>query len=564
VTVAPKNELGVGNTLQEKTLEKPYDLPGDAIGDFEVSLLYLGPSSGTVPTSTGQAWSYPGIPYPTIENSALTALGHVKWPYDPCTIPIPDDPENWVSDTAGFYYIDQATGTDTGRTYGNPNAPRLTIPSSIDTSAKIVISGAYDTQHDGNRTITGTSSAPAFVVGRNGGVLTNKFVPNVASTHVVFEINGNWTASSFNGKLWPAGSYITIRNASLIADGSTQGIGGIITGSGGHYMIYNCTISGAGLPLTDDVESDTHGIKVSPTTKDVWIIDCDINENHGNAIQCGSNAGDLQERIWIAGCTADNNFQTAFWTKAGRHIVMSNCIATDHTLGGASGHGGFGTQYGCDNLWVIFCKASGGYEGFQGRSSSGGVGDVYVIGNLFYDNFLSGNPGSVSGNNSNAAQSYGSQPVHLLHNTLWNNSGGHYKIPSINSTVVGNIVSKELESNHRLMQAYDPSYWQGAENIYETGGTYATADSSTPQTYATFVAAVASETDTIEATEAAIDFVSASNFHTNSGSVARSHSASHSIYDTFETLYGLSIKVDLDGNPRPSSGPWDAGCYQDT
>lgn len=43
----------------------------------------------------------------------------------------PGRPVDWSSEVPGYYFIDYSAGTNTGRTYGTPTAPRKTIPSTF-------------------------------------------------------------------------------------------------------------------------------------------------------------------------------------------------------------------------------------------------------------------------------------------------------------------------------------------------------------------------------------------------------------------------------------------------
>ena len=77
-----------------------------------------------------------GIPIPF--------TGTVSW--DDAT---PTRPSTWTSDSAGYYYINAQTGTDTARTYGNPTAPRRTIPSPVPAGSYIEVEDDFDILNGG-------------------------------------------------------------------------------------------------------------------------------------------------------------------------------------------------------------------------------------------------------------------------------------------------------------------------------------------------------------------------------------------------------------------------------
>jgi hypothetical protein len=79
----------------------------------------------------------------------------------------PARPSPWTSDTSGYYYVDASVGTDTGRTYGNPTAPRKTIPRPVPAGGYVEVHGTYDVVSAGQCWIqgAGTSAKPVWVVG---------------------------------------------------------------------------------------------------------------------------------------------------------------------------------------------------------------------------------------------------------------------------------------------------------------------------------------------------------------------------------------------------------------
>lgn len=53
-----------------------------------------------------------------------------------------------------------------------------------------------------------------------------------------------------------------------------------------------------------------------------------------------------------------------------------------------------------------------------------------------------------------------------------------------------------------------------------------------------------------------------SNYHLGSASSAVDAGVSPDLYPLFETLYGLSIETDRDGEARPQGAAWDIGAYE--
>ncbi|MCH7727802.1 MAG: hypothetical protein IH991_15175 [Planctomycetes bacterium] len=51
-------------------------------------------------------------------------------------------------------------------------------------------------------------------------------------------------------------------------------------------------------------------------------------------------------------------------------------------------------------------------------------------------------------------------------------------------------------------------------------------------------------------------------FRPKADSPSRDAGVPHAVYALFQSRYGLSIKVDRAGSPRPQGGGWDQGAYE--
>lgn len=522
-----------------------------------------------VPTALrrSNAWSYPGIPYPTESTSELVTLGYAAWPYDPCTIDTPTTPSPWTSDQAGFIYV-KDDGTDTGRTYGNPIAPRKTIPT-LSAGDVVVIDGDYTTSED-SLLLPGTSSNPVFITGASGtsARFRARFQLNASSNYYIVDgVDGWFPGSGSVGKTNMQGTYGCYRNCTLQSDETTVGYGSHNIGSGHHHMIYNCTISGAGY-LNTPTDVDTHGTKITPGVTDVWIIDSTYYNNSGDGVQIGDNVGTSRcERIFIGGCTAYGNRQVGFWSKTAQDVVFSNNVSYNHGGGVGGGGGGIGGQYDSDQIWVLFntTYSNSVNVSFQGRSAATSVTRYAVVGNLMYDNTAA--VASANDPNEEASlQNRGMLKPAIVDNTIVDVNAGIHSAVNTEHFVHGNIIDQPKETNGRSL--YAPSENGSGSSNYnvfinpeEIGWQDNSRDTLTQHNTDT-----GEDANSIDDTFANVAFVNSAgrNYHLDTGSVARNASIEHGIYAEFEARYGLSIKVDRDGNARPTSGSWDAGCYQDS
>src|SRR5580765_6812271 len=65
----------------------------------------------------------------------------------------PARPDPWTAPVIGYYYVNEASGTNVNNPYGFPAHPRKTIPQLLPAGAVVELSGTYNNRHDGGWTI---------------------------------------------------------------------------------------------------------------------------------------------------------------------------------------------------------------------------------------------------------------------------------------------------------------------------------------------------------------------------------------------------------------------------
>ncbi len=268
---------------------------------------------------------------------------------------------------------------------------------------------------------------------------------------------------------------------------------------------------------------------------------------------------------FIGGCTAFENRQSGVWCKASDNTIVSGCVFYDHTDEPGSSFG-LGGQYGFQNFWALFntlhSNAAGNFG--AGGTSVGTPDEVNIVGNLMYNQLTTlANPNDA--NEEACIKDRGSRNVSIVDNTIIDNQSGYHSPVSTQHDLHGNIIGDPKDSNGRSIYVTADSGGSSDYNVFEQTEEIGWNDNSR-DSLSQHNTDTGEDANSVADTTANIDFVNsgARNYHTNVGSVVRDVSIEHGVYAAFETLYGLDIRVDRTGKARPTSDPWDAGCYQDT
>jgi len=525
--------------------------------------------SPLVSRSPGGAIYYTGIPYITVGNN-LTAA----WPGDdPITTTRPALPSPWTSEQAGFYFVDNETGTDTARTYGDPTAPRATIPTTIPAGSIIVLDGIYDVYHGSpsNITFNGTQADPVWITAYNSGT------PPI--TRQKWEIDGTWTyidgihrasaspttdTDNFNWAMIDS-SYVTIKNCDLAGTQtvSNEGSGGLNVSTSSYILVYNNIIRDAGY-LDTAIDADKHGCNIN-TSDDCWVLDNTFYNISGDSIQIGGqdNAGATDSnRIYVGGNVGYGNRQNHIWVKEASDIIISGNTAYDMTGGiSGGGGGGYGGQYDHENVWFINNVV---HDSIFGITLQSGTGKEYVIGNVIYNTtgYDDGNPHLFS---AMLIRSGGDKSIHF--NTLYNNAGG-LNWPSINAgdkfthNIIGfpTVGTRQLYSPDTIGSStgeIDYNFWEGATQAISY-------NNSTINNLATFITNTTHSDNGVTGTSAVMTDPANEIFTLSNGSPCIDAGGSTAItaFTDFQTRYGQSIAEDFVATSKPYNTNFDIGAYE--
>ncbi len=532
----------------------------------------------TLSAKASKDWKPPiGIPEPS-----WGALGN------PIKLEAPTPPANWTSDVAGFYYVEQG-----GKNYGNgyPGNPRNAVPGTIPAGAVVFINGNYTGDLTGVYA-PGTEASPAWICGydpdKRPTLSRSKFTLNSCSYLFIDNINWDW-AGTGNGKVefGPSNNHIIFRNCVMSGVGSESGTSGADSENGGnvafyspssfgpleHIIFYKCLNTKSGNWLYASGDPDGHGLGLAGFVQDVWIVDCEFSYSSGCAIQfgTGTNGGEADatvcRRLYVGRCTAHHIAQTAFWAKRADTVIFSQCTA--HTIRrdapSSPNSGGFGSQYGTRNMWLIGCEVYNCQTAVGLGSNSLGAGanatPLYIVGCLFHKiHDLNGGVtnwrSDLYASSGVAIFSMGATGVVAVNNTITDVDAAIMVPNSIPVTAVNNIISNINPLGVSI----------GADS--GTGGSINNNILTTPYVYWggkkwTSVGTITAGTGNIST---APQFQGANDFRLKAGSpgIDAAGTSVPEVYATYKALTGLNIAVDRNGTPRPQNGKWDMGAYEFT
>jgi hypothetical protein len=292
--------------------------------------------------------------------------------------------------------------------------------------------------------------------------------------------------------------------------------------SGDYGVQYDNEINNNGNP--DGSSGDRHGIQASGGTNYNWILDNHIHHNSGDGIQfCHGciGSGNGPAYVYIGRNHIHDDHENALDIKETRGpvIVSENDMhgyANTATSNGETVR--INDEGSQGEIWLLYNKLydAGGNCISPSGSDSGSNDTLWIIGNQLW--------ACDSGVASGAS--------HIVNNTVYNTSGG---ISGSGAVEVRN-------------------------NIVMNGGSIGSGASACSHNLVSGASAPNSCSSTVSANPLLVN-VAVGNFHLTLSSPARDAGTLSSVYQTFQSKFGLSIAVDRDGVARPQ-GAWDIGAYE--
>jgi hypothetical protein len=518
----------------------------------------------------------------------------------PITAEKPALPGDWSGTNAqGCYYVDSIhpQATDTDNPNGNPDRPRLSVPSILAAGSKVFIATCQTAVV--LKSATGTTDLPIWLVGTGiatirTGAAGKAIAISGSSSYVLVDgicMDGSGapdTTGSGGFSVADGANHVCIRNCEVknyiappynptrFGSGGAgawyHSLNGVSSGSGNvsEIVVYKLTCVGNAGGQDLDYESGRHAMHITGntsgayTTKNIWILDCDLSGNPEDGIQVGQTSNSSIQaacsNIFIGRNVISRNGENAIDLKACDRVVVSRNTmqgykSTAYRAGAVSGSDGSACVINDDGKgplesWWLFNRI---FECRGGIRNQAAGGKHYVVGNLVHSMQLEPGDAPTSGGYSRGVfywQSAGNVDTFLVNNTVFDVEGGFYLHNVGNAHVWGNIVYGIRNNGVGY-----PVYINNSLSISVGENVYFDPDAPVRQD----VDALSVEHgDRIDVDPKFVAPPSDLSLSTTSTAKA----SNTLVYDTYQAAVGESIRLDCYGTPLPLSPPWFAGAVQ--
>ena len=487
----------------------------------------------------------------------------------------PSQPGSWPgAEYTGCYYIDSTDGdaTDNNNTYGYPNKPRLTIPSTFAAGSYVEIHGGPYTNI--KITANGTSGSIVWIRGTPGNKPVFRDL-RIAGSFVIaeyFHFDTNGQGFSFNSPT----QYGCLRNSTYYGSGTLYSSNNSGFGCSGssptekndYIIFYNNEIKELGA-WQNNTNYDYHGIKPRYNVSHVWILGNTIYHTQGDSVQTGeasSGGNDFPQYVYIGGNTFYDNKENSIDIKDGNDIIISEnlCYGMNTDYGDDEG-AAIVIHEEADNVWIVNNRVHTCDIGIITTGST----NTWFIGNLIYNIKHSGSFDAGSFYGSGAAMHFrGNTNGGAVGNTVYNCDKGIQLTSGSNYDIYNNIFSNRAESSAYDIMVRTTSIAASTDidycHFYRSDGNIRINWAGIIYTSVSAFKNGAIRCDNCPL-EADPKFVNPpSNFTLQSDSPDRNNSAeySHPVYNIFYNQYGIDIAKDIAGTSRPQEQNWDIGAYE--
>jgi hypothetical protein len=506
----------------------------------------------------------------------------------------PARPAPWTVEVPGYYYVNNTTGTDSGRPYGTPAAPRKTIPNPLGPGTYCEVSGIYTTNAGGWTILKGAGTAgawvantsgPAWIVGASatdrasfaakgmilGSYLCMEYCDNLAG-HQKFQI------SSTNATMGYEANHMLIRHCEIDGGGGAPNTAfsacANANGPAVHLVIYANRIHGFGPDTPESTDIDAVGFMVGGGVKHIWVLENEVFDMSGSGIVVTAMTTGPSTTSYVF---VGKNHVYATWAagiaaKTCDHVVFSENEVHDIKWTSWSAAKCIGAQYSFESLWILHNHCFNGDLGIKVGSSSGpNPTNVYAIGNVIHDIYDKPENPSPPGETgySGAITIWGGTNRFIVGNTIFNCHNG-IGLPSVSTTnphsavIENNIIANCLFNQIDIDLAAQYSVIRN-NLLYQEGGSARLGLGNSH--YTTSAAnALAYVTGLIEADPQFAD-PARKDFSILAGSLAKDaalapEALTFDVYGAYMRDFGIPINVDKTGTTRPQGNKWDIGAFE--
>jgi len=462
------------------------------------------------------------------------------------------------------YYIDNTApnATDVNNLYGTAEKPRMTIPNRLfflnpGTVMKIY-GGPYTFNFDPIWAGMGTAEQPIFICGgdpSNKAIISNCHIV-LGGSYLIFE-NLELSPNTNISISQSTPDHVVIRNCDIYnPEDKIITYGSAVSAGGEDIVIYKNHIHHHW--QANDI--DCHGVVPMAGARRVWVLDNHIHHCSGDAFQATHAASLNPARyVYVGRNVMHDDRENGVDLKFVKDIVISQNIIYGYK--DASTSDGSAVVLGSDGMpnrvWVIFNEIFNSRNGIRNEETDVAwlignrihhiegfaIGlekksdDLYVIGNTVYDVNL-------------AIDQFGPENFRLH---IFDNIFAQIRNSSLHLDIASQSVADSSEMSQNL-------FWQGeGESVVIRWG------SGNQKSYfssADFVGFEGGSNNIIG--DPLFSGPAVYDFSIGPGSAAIDAGSEHASYDAYEALFGINIKSDCIGTPRPQGEMWDIGAYEFT
>ena len=504
----------------------------------------------------------PGIPEPDFDIRSVS----------------PPAPDPWHEPVAGFYWVEpsQPGATDEGNPYGYPLRPRLTIPRPLPAGGVVILRGVYDQRHDSPRGLwaEGTAERPVFIRGTSATErprVTRAW--EVSGSHLFLENLEFADRDGFEtGRLLilaPA-DHVVVRHCELSGNALAGGLG---IGSYGEATASHIVVRGNRIHDNGGMDGggrEVNGVGVWARARHVWILENELLRNSGRGVlvAAGRWAQETTHHIYLGRNSVHHNRQGGIWVRQSVDVVVSENEVFAHRTPASESAFCMGFEHAPERIWFLFNRVRDCDYGVVGLSDNdlGSGRDSYVVGNVIQGIHRAGPTGDRTAWSSAGIMLAGGLNRFVVHNTI-NDVDGGVSLPSPAGQVeiVDNVISGvgeggfHVHAEHQGLasrSALRNNLYGGSARVYWGG--VQTAGLGELSLVSPSLAAGSLEGDPGFVDGPGGDLALAPD------SPAVDSGTSPDAYDRFQALYGIEIRRDAAGVPRPLYAGFDIGAFEST
>ncbi len=473
------------------------------------------------------------------------------------------------------HYIDNthASATNTSNPYGTAAMPRLDI---YDGNSKTLPAGSVVEIHGGpyeysgwkKIIVQGTAAKPVFIRGFDSvsRVRTQSATGlvhdlRIEGSYLIFE-----NQEYYNGpyiRIWENSDHIAIRNCEVhnpVDVWKSSGAGISTQDYCNDIVLYNNNIHHIQRG-SEIAPIDAHGVSIGSGNYNYWLLENEIHHNSGDAFQASHLANPAPHHIYVGRNEFHDDRENGVDLKTIDDVVIAwNVIYGYETSATSSGDAivigsnGYSTQFGPLRSWILFNEIRDSQTGIRIE----GAEDCWIIGNTIYD---------ITGDGVSYDIDPDSDNVNVIGNTITSVGGDgihhHWLFGATNLNVASNIISDvggdHIEVSLSLYTAFtvvNNLFYQNGSNILIDWG-----DTNYSGLSEAAINALSGWSSNVIGNPMFVD-AATDNYQIQSGSAAIDVAIETTAYATFQSLYGIDIRVDMAGASRAQGLGWDMGAFE--